>query len=230
MKCRLCKSESCSFFGNDGRRNYYRCNSCTFVFVSSSEFISPAGEKERYRLHTNTLTDSGYVSYLNSVAGELHHIPVSRPEVLDYGCGEHAVLTGILQKRGINTTPYDPLYTILLPASEKKFDIIILCEVIEHFRDIRKEAALIRKLVKPEGYILIRTALYREGTDFLSWWYTKDCTHINFFSLPSLQIFGKLVGRKVFYTNEKNVVILSREGSANCKGPVFNIHRHVPRK
>ena len=31
-------------------------------------------------------------------------------EVLDFGCGEHAVLTAILRSRGMTCDAYDPLY------------------------------------------------------------------------------------------------------------------------
>jgi len=208
MKCPICESESGVLFCSDNKRDYFRCNVCRLIYVSQKDFISPAEEKERYNFHNNTLDNKDYVTYLRSVVDELRRIPVTNPVVLDFGSGEHSVLTCILQEQGIACTAYDPLHALSPSLPERNFDIVILCEVIEHLRDIQREAALINKVLKPEGYILIRTELYSEQDDFVNWWYTKDCTHINFYSLPAIQNLSKLLGKKIFYTNEKNVVIL----------------------
>jgi SAM-dependent methyltransferase len=209
MQCRLCTSRSTALFCTDSNRDFYRCDTCSLIFVPEKDYVSIAAEKERYRLHNNTFENSEYVAYLQSVAGELQRIPLKKPAVLDYGCGEHKVLTRLLRRQGIPCTPYDPLYDSFFTAAEHQFDVVVLCEVIEHFRDIRKEEALIDTVLKPGGYILIKTEIYDEHRDFSTWWYTKDSTHINFFTLPALEKFGEMLRKKMAYTDVKNIVIMN---------------------
>ena len=208
MKCPLCESQYNVLFSSDNKRDYFHCMDCRLIFVPQKDFISLEEEKERYRLHNNTLDNQDYVTYLRSVADELRRIPVINPVVLDFGSGEQSVLSVILQELGIDCTAYDPLYALTPSLPEQNFDIVILCEVIEHVRDIQKEVAFIKRVLKPEGYIVIRTELYREQEDFKQWWYTKDSTHVNFFSVPAIQKLSMLLRKKVYYTNEKNVVIM----------------------
>ncbi len=208
MKCRLCQSESCSPFCSDKSRSYIRCNDCQLIFVPPEAFITADEEKKRYALHDNTPDNIEYVHYLKNVAEELHRIPLTSPKVLDYGSGPEKVLTDILLKKGVDCTAFDPLYDIVFEIENNIFDIVILCEVVEHMRDIRKEAALIKTILKPQGYVMIRTELFREGVDFVNWWYLRDPTHINFFSKASMQRFGEKLGRKIFYSNDKNIFIL----------------------
>ncbi len=208
MKCRLCQSDSCSLFCSDKTRNYFRCNKCQLIFVPPDAFITAEKEKKRYALHDNTPDNDDYVQYLQNMAEELHRIPFTSPKVLDYGCGAEKVLTDILLSKGVDCTAYDPLYDITFKIENNIFDIVILCEVVEHLRDIRKEVAIIKTILKPQGYVLIRTELFGEGVDFVNWWYVQDPTHNNFFSLPSMHQFGELLGRKIFYSNDKNIFIL----------------------
>ena len=208
MKCRLCKSSDCSFFISDKKRDYIICNTCKLIFVPDKDFVSKCKEKERYSLHDNAIDDREYMEYLQGFAKELERIPLSDPDILDFGCGREAALTFILQEKGCKCRGYDPLYNRGLDISEKKYDIAILCEVIEHLKDIQKELELVMKILSSKGYSLIRTELYHQKENFHDWWYTKDLTHVNFLSLYTMEKLAVLMGKKIFYTNGKNVVIL----------------------
>jgi SAM-dependent methyltransferase len=144
---------------------------------------------------------------MESVAREIGKIPVANGRFLDFGCGKDAVLTDILRRGGHECTPYDPLYNYPLPAGADSYDCIVLCEVIEHLRDLRCEAALIRSLLAPQGYLFIRTELCSQRSDFNAWWYAQDCTHINFFTPSALETFGSLAGRDRWYTDEVRIAI-----------------------
>ena len=209
MKCRLCKSTDSSFFISDKKRDYIICNTCKLIFVPDKDLVSKSKEKERYSLHDNAIDDREYMEYLQGFAKDLERIPLSDPKILDFGCGREAALTFILQEKGYRCCAYDPLYNRDLDTSEKAYDIVVLCEVIEHLRDIQKELELVEKILDSDGYILFRTEFYHKKGEFPDWWYTKDITHINFFSLYTMETLAGLMGKKIFYTNGKNVVILS---------------------
>ena len=208
MNCRLCESTDCSFFISDNKRDYLLCNNCKLIFVPDKDVVSDAMEKERYRLHTNTIENKEYVAYLKEFTRELQRIRISNPKVLDFGSGLDKVLTHVLQESGYDCYAYDPLYKIGMEHLNKEFDIIILCEVVEHLRDLWKEMNLVKKILRPHGYVIIRTETYQDRDTFIDWWYTKDITHINFFSLYTIKKMADLIGKGIFYTNSKNVFIL----------------------
>ena len=208
MTCRLCESTDCSFFISDKKRDYILCNRCKLIFVPEKDLVTISTEKKRYTLHNNTIDNKEYVKYLKEFTREIERIPVSNPKVLDFGSGQEKVLTHILQERGYDCYAYDPLYGIGLELLHEVFDIVILCEVAEHLRDFRKELGLIKKLLSRKGYVILRTELYQDRDTFTKWWYTKDITHINYFSMYTMEKLAKLISKNIFYTNSKNVVIL----------------------
>ncbi len=208
MKCKLCRSGNCYHFAKDSSREYVRCDNCTLVFVQKKDILSSIEEKSRYALHDNTIGNRDYVNYLNTFADNLTHIPVPNPKILDFGSGENSILTNILVNKGIDCIAYDPLYDIGNNTLNSTYDIIIMCEVIEHLKNIQKEVSLLSKLLSEIGYILIRTELLQDNMDFTDWWYTKDPTHINFFSAASIKAFGELLGKKTVYSGNNNIIIL----------------------
>jgi 2-polyprenyl-3-methyl-5-hydroxy-6-metoxy-1,4-benzoquinol methylase len=178
------------------------------IFVPDEDAVSVDMEKERYRFHNNTAENKEYVAYLKEFTRELTRMPISNPEVLDFGSGQERVLTQVLQQSGYDCYAYDPLYEIGMEHLNKKFDIIIFCEVVEHLRDLRKEMNLIKKILHPQGYVIIRMEICQGRDAFIDWWYTKDKTHINFFSMYTMKKLADLIGKSIFYTDGKNVIIL----------------------
>lgn len=208
MICRLCGTSSCSLFCHDLQRTFLRCSHCDLIFVPEEQCPSHEKQLERYALHHNTCDDAGYVSYLRDVIADLDRIPIRNPGILDFGSGPEQVLTKILREQGIQVTAYDPLYGITGTLQSHSFDIVILCEVIEHLSDFTSEIALLQRVLKPEGYYLIHTALVPEVEKFTEWWYTRDVTHISFFTLRTMEYLADRVEKKICYTDRKNVVIL----------------------
>jgi hypothetical protein len=207
VNCRLCDSDKTSFVGTDGLRRFVQCPACHLVFVPVEDMVSAEDEKNRYALHDNSDANPKYVEYLNSFADELQRIPLQSPRVLDFGSGPATALAKVLADRGIACESFDPLYGIGETALTQTYEIIALCEVIEHLRDLRKEINLLKTLLAPGGYVLARTELYNELTDFESWWYAKDATHVNFFRLTTMVRIAEYLGKGIFFTNARNLVI-----------------------
>ncbi len=208
MNCRLCQKSNCSLLAMGHGRHYYGCPECRLVFVAEDEFVTLKQERDRYDLHNNTEEQDGYAAYLGSVADELRHIPIEKPTVLDFGCCHEYVLTKILKRRGIDCRAYDPLYDIGIENLKSKYDVVILCEVLEHLRYIQAELELLKSLLRSPGYLLIRTEFYSSSQDIASWWYANDITHVSFFNEISLKVMAQLLDRKLLYSDNKRIAII----------------------
>lgn len=177
-------------------REYFRCGECGLIHVPSRYHLSPASEKERYDLHDNTITNPGYTSYLSGVADAAMPFVKLQSRVLDFGSGKEAVLTVILRERGVDCTPYDPLYGITFPAESGGFDLVIMCEVIEHCKNMAGVIEFLQTYLLPGGALLVKTQLYPSCAAIDTWWYSSDPTHIMLFSEKSIETFaGSLPGK-----------------------------------
>jgi SAM-dependent methyltransferase len=170
--------------------------------------VTPEEEKVRYSKHTNDKADKAYEAYLSAIANDVLDLGVESPRVVDFGSGPHHVLSDILNTRGARCVPHDPLYRLSALPSREPFDIVVACEVFEHLRSLPRELDCISRLLKPDGFVYIRTRLYDPVEDFLSWWYTKDITHINFFCEKTMQVAALMMGKRVVRTNGKDTVVL----------------------
>jgi SAM-dependent methyltransferase len=214
LSCKACGCGRTVFVNKDKRRPFYRCMMCDLVSVPEKYWLSVDDERARYDLHDNSISNDGYVKFLSAVADvaikEYRH---PRMRVLDFGCGKDAVLCRLLWDRGGDCCAYDPLYKISLPKVGNsdnlyKFDMIILCEVIEHLRDLMGELRRICGLLREGGIIIIRTRLYEDPSVFPNWWYAQDPTHINFFSAESLNKIAGMIGKRVDLTGYSDIFVL----------------------
>jgi Methyltransferase domain len=207
--CRLCGSPRCSELHRDKVRPYLQCEFCGLIFVPEGFHVSPAEEKLRYAKHTNYASDRKYVDYLSDIAADILVLPVRSPRILDFGSGPEHVLSDILNGRGAVCVPHDPLYGLDASGSGEKFDIVVLCETMEHIRGLPAEFDLISRLVKPDGYVFVRTQLYDAVPDLRSWWYLVDVTHVNFFCVRTMEKVGELIGKRILSTNVKDTVVFA---------------------
>jgi 2-polyprenyl-3-methyl-5-hydroxy-6-metoxy-1,4-benzoquinol methylase len=172
------------------------------VFVPRADHVSAALELARYALHYNRPSDTGYVRYLIAIAETVLQVSPPHARVLDFGCGQHAVLAGILNARGVQCAAYDPAYEIGADTLAGEYDTIVLCEVVEHLRDIPCELERVRRALAPHGAVYVRTSLRPAQLDALAaWHYAQDPTHINFFSRDALSCAARMLGRRVNWCN-----------------------------
>ncbi len=206
MNCKICDI-CCIDAGRDQRRGYVQCPRCKSVFVHHSDYLHPVQERLRYELHHNTAENPGYCSYLATVADEIDaRIPQAR-RALDYGSGPARVLETILNERGRDACSYDPLYGIGESCLTGAYDVIVICEVIEHVRDIAGMRRQLTGLLHAGSFLFIRTCLLRPEIDFHEWWYKEDPTHINFFTETSLDSLVASIGLSVIFTDGNRLVI-----------------------
>lgn len=196
-KCRLCGFSGFTLVCKDKRRAFYICGNCELISVPKRYWLSVDDERKRYDLHDNSISNAGYVKFLSQMAGEVQKFSGNKTKVFDFGSGREAALCRLLSKKNINCCAYDPLFDRPLLDSASCFDIIVLCEVIEHLRDIKGELEFIDKHLVNGGKVILRTQIYGELSKFGGWWYGQDVTHINFFNEKSLRTVAGLLNKNL---------------------------------
>ncbi len=200
MNCPLCSSPRCDRVDDDGLRVFVKCAACSLVFVPEEYHVSGDAERARYALHDNTETNAGYVRFLSEVADVAGKAVPDGVRFLDYGCGPNAVLAGILRGRGWVCDTFDPLYGYPGEDLAPGYGMIILCEVIEHLRDLRASLEDVARLLDAAGAVAVRTRCYPGTGRFSAWWYARDSTHINFFSPEALETAAGILGKTALKT------------------------------
>jgi hypothetical protein len=212
MNCRLCGSPGCLPVYRDALREYRHCTVCDLIFVPVSQFVTIEEERARYELHDNTGDNAGYRSFLGGVAEIVAQVTAQSGRILDFGSGRHAVLTALLRERGYSCTACDPLYGIGMDFAEFTYNTVVLCETIEHLRDLKEDVRVITRLVNPSGTLVIRTGLHPQPGSFGSWWYKNDPTHINYLGMPTIEWIAKAFGYAVVDSRKNGILLLNRSG------------------
>ncbi len=195
-------------FVKPSKRIFLHCSQCDLIFVPESHHLSPDQEVSRYKMHRNTLSNAGYVRMFLEKIAMVHLYCPEVKSVLDYGCGPSPVLAELLKREGFSCDSYDPYFFQVLP--EGSYDLVISTEVFEHLRDIRGELHKICKLIKQGGYLAIMTSLHGIVSDFETWWYASDPTHICFFGASTFDWLAKEFGFEIIYRDYKNYIILKK--------------------
>jgi hypothetical protein len=193
IECKLCQAPCCSQIPSGTARTFLHCSRCGLVFVPENEWLDLDAERARYDQHDNTPTNLGYLRFLSEVVAQVEALQVGTGSILDYGCGEQAILAALLRAKGLACIGYDPLYG--REQRDGPHALVILCEVIEHLRDLRGELERVGHLLSPGGRVLVRTRPYPGVEAIADWWYSRDTTHINFFGEPALLHAARLAGQ-----------------------------------
>jgi len=182
----------------------YECTNCQLGFVDQAKIIKQ-NLNSQYQLREYKKEEKMIVSRLNPIVDNIVKYK-SSGSVLEIGPG-HGLLSSLLLKRGKfkldivepNLTPhYLPInsFTLhkidldgFLKINKKKFDLIIMFDVIEHLKDPLASLFKIKKIIKEGGVLVIQTPNYQSLMQWMtkkwSWWMIED--HKWFFSPASLQ-------------------------------------------
>lgn len=229
MNCRLCGTPGCRSFFADAAREYYHCSTCDLMFVPEYGFVSVEAERARYALHDNSSTHDGYHAFLSEVAGVVARHTVAGGRVLDFGSGEQCVLTSILRENGFACTAYDPLYGIGLDALQDRYETVVLCEVIEHVRDVPGVLSVITRSLSPAGVAIIRTRVHPTHDAFASWWYKNDPTHVNFFGVRTFEWIAGTYGYELLHRSGDYLAVLRRSGNPRGLQPIQDGSDSLPK-
>ena len=171
-------------------------------------FVSQEQAKKRYLTHHNQLTDERYLKYQTSIYETFVSLYLKTPDILDYGCGEAAPLKYV---SGLEMALYDLYFFNDESVFNKRYDTIILIEIVEHFEDPFDTFDKLCSLLKPGGRLIVQTEFKPAFADILDWWYIRDETHVSFYDLEVFQYIAKRFDLSVIYTNDKNRIVLQKE-------------------
>lgn len=193
-ECPLCQSPETGAYSRDKFRSFLLCQACGLIFVPRAELITRDHEKLRYEDHQNSEDDEGYQLYLTKTASALGEKLPSSARGLDFGCGRTKILAEKLASLGHEVDSYDVFFHRDETIWEKKYDFIVLSEVIEHLREPRKEMERLSGLLYPQGRLFIKTKFAPQSLkDFETWFYKRDITHVQFFGLRSMEALKEIL-------------------------------------
>lgn len=75
-------------------------------------------------------------------------------------------------------------------GTDKRFDLIIACEVVEHFTDPRTEFARLIGLLMPEGMLVCSTNVY-DGGNFAKHTYLYSRGHVSYYSAKAIRLLAR---------------------------------------
>lgn len=180
--CPLCEQDQTQLWAEDSGRVYRRCQLCDLVFVPEPFHLGAEDEKQRYQQHQNNEQDSRYRAFLSKLTDPLMTSLERGAQGLDFGCGPGPTLSVMMSEQGYDMAIFDPYFANDRAVLTKSYDFISCTEAIEHFSNPAKEWRRFLSLLKPGGILAIMTRFLEPSTDFATWYYKKDPTHICFFS------------------------------------------------
>jgi len=215
MYCSLCCLDTVyNYFTktekNGDIKNFFKCETCGLVFLDPADHLSPEEERSIYDFHQNSPENEGYVGFLKRLANPLMLKLKENSKGLDFGCGPGPTLSTIFKANGYEIFNYDPYYFPDSTLLNNKYDFITCTEVIEHFYQPGKEFLFFDTLLKEnKSFLGIMTQLLPEGSNFDTWWYHRDPTHVSIYSLKTFTWISEWMGWKMEIP-ENGVVIYSK--------------------
>ncbi len=186
VACLLCGGPP-ELFLEETQKKYYRCGTCSGIFLDPACRLSEADEYARYLNHENDVEDPAYQKFVGPVVSAIRQSFGPHCEGLDFGAGPGPVIAKLLRDAGYAVELYDPFFWKDRAPLSRKYDFIACCEVLEHLRAPAEEFRLLRSLLKPGGALFCMTELYSGTPDFKTWYYRNDPTHIFFFHPRTLE-------------------------------------------
>lgn len=208
MNCPLCNMSDENSFAAGGR-TYHRCNQCGLVYMDAADRLLPDEEKKRYSFHQNSISDAGYVAFLNRVIEPTMQYISKGMKGLDYGCGPNPVLAQIVGGMGVECSYYDPFFFPEYKA-DAKYDFIFATECFEHFFSPADEIRKICDMLNVGGLLGIMTEMKDDSTDFDSWYYKNDPTHVCFYCNESINYICHTYNFKQLFNDNHRVIILRK--------------------
>jgi 2-polyprenyl-6-hydroxyphenyl methylase/3-demethylubiquinone-9 3-methyltransferase len=178
---------------------YVRCMNCGFIFTDYFDNWPPVRMAERIYNADYHLADPEFAEQRPAAtAADLARwlAPLrSGIAALDYG-GGNGTLAALMRRGGFDYDAYDP-YFAGDPLPNRRYDLVTSFEVVEHTADPYGNLATLLSYTKPDGAVLVSTALQpAEVTS--DWWYIAPRNgHISIHSARSLRHLAGRLGVRV---------------------------------
>ena len=183
--CPLCSGKIFLYY-RYRRKSYYKCEKCHGISLGKNDFLPNEEEKKRYLEHNNNIEDIRYQNFVKPIVLAILNDFKKNHKGLDYGAGTGPVITKMLKDYTYDIKPYDPYFYNFPEYLKEKYDYIVCCEVMEHFYNPYIEFKKLKNLLHENGRLYCKTELLKENTDFESWYYKNDLTHVFFYTERSI--------------------------------------------
>jgi SAM-dependent methyltransferase len=209
--CPLCaeKQPARGLRGPD-ERTLYLCPQCQLIYSAAQDLPSAELEKAHYLRHENSVGNEGYVQFLNKAILPALTFLHAGMHGLDYGCGPGPTLSVLLRNRGFAMDDYDPFFFPEL-KKDQTYDFIFATECFEHFFAPATEIQRLSHLLKPDGFLIVKTQFWQQLSELPTWYYAKDPTHVVFFHGHTFDWIAAQYGFEVIYTDKISVIILKKQ-------------------
>ncbi|WP_319370976.1 class I SAM-dependent methyltransferase [uncultured Ilyobacter sp.] len=214
MKCHLCNGETEEFIVKNKKfeHKYYRCNSCSFIFVEEDALLKSSEELERYKMHNNSIEDPLYREYFYNFIDYAFENLGEVQNILDYGSGPEPVLASVLREKGYTVDIYDKYFSSEKVHQDREYDVVCTTEVVEHIYYPMEVLKELTECLKKGGYLIIMTNFHRDSWEhFRNWWYIQDPTHTVFYSLKTFKFIAEELNLKIMKNNGKNIIVFKKE-------------------
>ena len=208
--CPNCKTADGTAFHQDGGRDYFRCRTCSLVFVPPSQFLSAEEEKARYDLHRNSPDDPDYRRFLGRIFIPMQERISPESLGLDFGSGPGPTLSVMFEQAGHSMSIYDHFYASDPSVLERRYDFITATEVVEHLHNPRRDLDKLWSCLKPGGWLGIMTKLALGREAFADWHYKNDFTHVCFFSRTTFKWLARKWQAKIIFA-DKDVILFQKK-------------------
>jgi len=178
VRCNTCSHAFCILPADDIWKNYQSVVDAEYLSREEAHLLTAEKVVETMQRYI----PSGILLDVGCATGDFLAVAKSRYAVEGLELSQWS--SDIAKKRGFT------IHTCTLSEipPEKKYDIVTLFGVIEHFESPAQEIARISRLVRPGGYVFIWTGDIDSWLARLlgrKWWYIQG-QHIQFFSRTSL--------------------------------------------
>ena len=211
VNCHICSQSTSKFVDKKTNITYYHCKSCEYIFKSPLGYQDFDAQKERYNLHENNDEDMHYQAYFQRFLDFTLPLVGTPKCALDFGCGRTSLLATLLEKQGVSCDYYDPIYHPYTLEQGKKYDLIVSTEVFEHLHQPKEVFADVVARLNECGYLAIQTQFHTNDlTQFKTWYYHRDTTHIVFFTSKTFEVLCRQYGCHIVEHNAKNMIVMQK--------------------
>ncbi len=184
-------------------KSYFIDDELLILRLAKKHYINETLEKNRYLKHNNS--GDGYLKYHQNLYEKFIKPYLNEGLSLDFGCGPVKVYEQLIG----NTLSYDKYFFNNKIIFEKKFDNIILIEVLEHLKNPEDSIKLLTSLLNEGGRLFISTHFY-DLNKLDNWWYLRDETHVCFYNLDSFKKIGQRYHLDLVYTDKEKLIVLEK--------------------
>lgn len=211
-KCKICSGDTREIQDPKTAKIYHKCRRCDYIFLDESFYVDSEREKKNYDKHDNSFNSLGYVAMFEDlISGFILDGGKNIKTALDFGCGRGAVLSTLLKQNGVACDDYDKFYFPQKIYEDKKYDLIVSTEVVEHLSNPLEILEELLSHIKEGGHLLLMTIFHPSNDDaFFKWWYIRDVTHIGFFNLKTFEYIAYLLNLKIVKHNAKNIILFEK--------------------